>query len=290
VEHLADNPVSLALGGETRTLSTLFTDVRGFTGISEAYADDPQGLTALMNSFLTPLSESIFERNGTIDKYMGDAIMAFWNAPLDVPEHPAVACETALDMLSRLEQFNKQRAHVAAQKRESSPVPISIGIGINTGECVVGNMGSKLRFDYSALGDSVNLASRLEGLTKQYGFVAMIGASTAEAVGNAFATLEADRLRVKGKLEPETVYALLGGADLASTSVFSHLKTKVGEMQSAYRSQDWDVALSRVEEVRATDGLRQVDEFLNIFEKRIRLLRNDPPGDGWDGVFEATSK
>jgi class 3 adenylate cyclase len=136
--------------------------VRGFTTISEIYKDDPQGLTALMNSFLTPLTNAIIDRKGTIDKYMGDAIMAFWNAPLDVPDHELNACEAALDMLDRVAELNRDH-EAAAKENNTTFVPIQIGVGINTGKCVVGNMGSDLRFDYSVLGDSVNLASRLEG-------------------------------------------------------------------------------------------------------------------------------
>jgi len=180
VEQLAQSPEKLVLGGEARDMTIMFSDVRGFTTISEIYKDDPQGLTALMNSFLTPLTNAIIDRKGTIDKYMGDAIMAFWNAPLYDPTHELNACEAALDMLERVERLNRER-EAAAKASGTLFIPINIGVGINTGRCVVGNMGSDLRFDYSVLGDSVNLASRLEGQCKSYGLPIIIGSRTANA-------------------------------------------------------------------------------------------------------------
>ena len=161
VEQLARSPEKLVLGGEERRMTILFSDVRGFTTISEHYKDDPQGLTQLMNQFLTPLTNAIIERKGTIDKYIGDAIMAFWNAPVDDDEHEANACDAALEMLARAEVLNGEL------KREAEAyggvyMPLRIGIGLNSGPCVVGNMGSDFRFNYSVLGDTVNLASRLE--------------------------------------------------------------------------------------------------------------------------------
>ena len=198
VEQLAQSPEKLVLGGEARDMTIMFSDVRGFTTISEIYKDDPQGLTALMNSFLTPLTNAIIERKGTIDKYMGDAIMAFWNAPLYDPSHELNACEAALDMLDRVERLNRER-EAAAKANGSLFIPINIGVGINTGRCVVGNMGSDLRFDYSVLGDSVNLASRLEGQCKSYGLPIIIGSRTANVAKDKFAVLELDFIAVKGK-------------------------------------------------------------------------------------------
>ena len=165
VEQLAQSPEKLVLGGEEREMTIMFSDMRGFTSISETYKNDPQGLTSLMNSFLTPLTNAILNRKGTIDKYMGDAIMAFWNAPLDDKDHELNACEAALDMLERVDALNQVREQEA--KEEGRPfIPLNAGIGLNTGTCVVGNMGSDQRFDYSVFGDSVNLASRLEGQSK----------------------------------------------------------------------------------------------------------------------------
>ena len=186
VEQLAQNPDKLVLGGEERTMTIMFSDVRGFTTISESFKDDPQGLTNLMNRLLTPMSNAIQARNGTIDKYMGDAIMAFWNAPLDDPNHEANACDAALDMLERLDALNAERKQDAEASGKPF-IPIKIGIGINTGRVTVGNMGSDMRFQYTVLGDSVNLASRIEGQTKSYGVPILIGARTAQAIKDKFA-------------------------------------------------------------------------------------------------------
>src|SRR4029077_20342058 len=202
VAQLAQSPEKLVLGGEEREMTIMFSDMRGFTSISETYKSDPQGLTALMNRFLTPLTNAILNRKGTIDKYMGDAIMAFWNAPLDDKDHHLHPCEAALDMLEALDLLEKEREQEAQD--EARPfIPLNVGVGLNTGTCVVGNMGSDMRFDYSVLGDSVNLASRLEGQSKEYGFPIIVGSKTALAVKEKFAILELDFIMVKGKKEPE---------------------------------------------------------------------------------------
>ena len=167
VEQLADDPDQLHLGGEMKDMTLLFADIRGFTTISEQFKTDPEGLTALINSFLTPMTNMILERNGTIDKYMGDCIMAFWNAPLDDADHARHACASSLAMFEALEPLN---AEIKAKREAAGEpfYPIKIGIGLNSGMCCVGNMGSDMRFDYSVLGDAVNLAARLEGQSKNY--------------------------------------------------------------------------------------------------------------------------
>src|SRR6516225_870502 len=177
VEQLARSPEKLVLGGEQRRMTILFSDVRGFTTISEHYKHDPQGLTRLMNRFLTPLTNAIIERNGTIDKYIGDAIMAFWNAPLDDPQQESNACEAALEMLARADKLNQEFKR-EADLNGGKYMPLNVGIGLNTGPCVVGNMGSDFRFNYSVLGDTVNVASRLEARTKDYRVPIVIGAGT----------------------------------------------------------------------------------------------------------------
>jgi len=200
VDQLARDPAKLKLGGETRELSILFCDVRGFTTISEQLKDDPQQLTMLINRLLTPLSDIVLSHSGTIDKYIGDCLMAFWNAPLDDPAHAIHAVSAALDMLDSMQALNDQ-LKAEAQATGRPYYPLAIGIGINTGECVVGNMGSTSRFDYSALGDAVNLAARLEGASKDYGVSLLLGERTAKAVRDAFAVFELDRITVKGKTE-----------------------------------------------------------------------------------------
>src|SRR6476660_9729770 len=191
VEQLAQSPEKLVLGGEEREMTIMFSDVRGFTTISETYKHDPQGLTALMNRFLTPLTNAILARKGYIDKYMGDAIMAFWNAPLDDKEHQINACEAAIDMLEQVDELNKVREQ-EAQDGGQTYVPLNIGVGLNTVACVVGNMGSDKKFNYSVFGDSVNLASRLEGQSKEYGFPIIVGSNTALAFTDRVANLELD--------------------------------------------------------------------------------------------------
>ncbi|HYI30431.1 MAG TPA: adenylate/guanylate cyclase domain-containing protein, partial [Bradyrhizobium sp.] len=262
VEQLAQSPEKLVLGGEARDMTIMFSDVRGFTTISEIYKDDPQGLTALMNSFLTPLTNAIIDRKGTIDKYMGDAIMAFWNAPIYDQSHELNACEAALDMLERVDRLNREREE-AAKTSGTRFIPINIGVGINTGRCVVGNMGSDLRFDYSVLGDSVNLASRLEGQCKSYGLPIIVGSQTANVAKNKFAVLEIDFVAVKGKKEPEVVYAIMGRDDLANSGKFQRWRDLNIEMLSHYRHRDWAAALAAIERGRSLD---EEQRFATLYE------------------------
>ena len=201
----------LKLGGERRTLTVLFCDVRGFTTISEDMKDDPEGLTTLVNRLLTPLSEAVLNRRGTIDKYIGDCLMAFWNAPLDDPDHAVHAVQAARDMLAALGGLNAE-LEAEAKAAGRPPKALRIGIGINTGECVVGNMGSARRFDYSALGDAVNLASRLEGASKDYGVPLLLGERTATLAARKFAVAELDRITVKGRSTVSPVFTLVDGA------------------------------------------------------------------------------
>ncbi|MBA3448123.1 MAG: CHASE2 domain-containing protein [Pseudaminobacter sp.] len=206
VERLARDPTQLKLGGEVRTLTILFCDIRGFTTIAEAMKGDPERLTTLINRLLTPLSDVVMANNGTIDKYIGDCLMAFWNAPLDDPRHAIHAVEAALQMLAALDDLNEQLRSEAEALGEP-PISLRIGIGINSGQCVVGNVGSARRFDYSALGDAVNLASRLEGASKDLGVPLVIGRATAELVADAIALTELREITVKGRAEPTMVYA-----------------------------------------------------------------------------------
>ncbi len=289
IEQLAQSPEKLVLGGEEREMTIMFSDVRGFTSISESYKHDPQGLTALMNRFLTPLTNAILARKGTIDKYMGDAIMAFWNAPLDDKEHQLNACEAAVDMLERIEELNRQR-EIEAKEGCHTYIPLNVGVGLNTGTCVVGNMGSDLRFDYSVLGDSVNLASRLEGQSKEYGFPIIVGSNTALAVKDRFAILELDFIMVKGKKEPEVIYAIAGRQDTAQSGRFQRLRNLTIEMLACYRSRDWEGALAAIERGRRTDDARALDLLYNLYETRIRGYQNNPPPDDWNGAFALLTK
>src|SRR6201995_3318696 len=289
VEQLAQAPEKLVLGGEEREMTIMFTDVRGFTTISESFKHDPQGLTRLMNRFLTPLTNVILARKGYIDKYMGDAIMAFWNAPLDDSEHEINACNAAVDMLEKMEEVNKEREEEA--REDGHPFfPLKVGVGLNTGAGVVGNMGSDLKFNYSVLGDSVNLASRLEGQTKEYGFPIIVGSKTAMAVKDKFAILELDFIMVKGKTEPEVIYAIAGRDDVAQSEDFQRLRNLTIEMLSCYRSRDWEGALTAIERGRKTDDAHGLELLYNLYEARIRGYQKNPPPEDWNGAFALLTK
>jgi adenylate cyclase len=289
VEQLAQSPEKLVLGGEEREMTIMFSDVRGFTTISESYKNDPQGLTRLMNRFLTPLTNAILARKGTIDKYMGDAIMAFWNAPLDDKQHQLNACEAAIDMLERIDELNRLREQESKEDGHSY-IPLNVGVGLNTGTCVVGNMGSDLRFDYSVLGDSVNLASRLEGQSKEYGFPIIVGSKTALAVKDAFAILELDFIMVKGKQEPEVIYAIAGRADVARSEHFQRLRNLTIEMLACYRSRDWDGAMAAIERGRRSDDARALALLYDLYEARILGYQTNPPPDDWNGAYALLTK
>ena len=289
VEQLAQSPEKLVLGGEEREMTIMFSDMRGFTSISESYKNDPQGLTALMNRFLTPLTNAILDRKGTIDKYMGDAIMAFWNAPLDDGAHQINACEAALDMLERVDALNQQR-QIEAEEADRPFIPLNVGVGLNTGTCVVGNMGSDMRFDYSVLGDSVNLASRLEGQSKEYGFPIIVGSRTALAAREKFAILELDFIMVKGKKEPEVIYAIAGREDTAHSARFQRLRNLTIEMLACYRNRDWEDALAAIERGRRTDEARSLELLYNLYEARILDYQENPPPEDWNGAYALLTK
>ncbi len=206
VKKLQKNPSLLKLGGERKEMTFLFSDIRGFTPISEKFKRNPERLTRYVNRFLTAMTDIILKNGGTIDKYMGDCIMAFWNAPLDCPDHKRLAVKSAIEMERKLKIMN--------QNKEFMP-PINIGIGINTGECLVGNMGSKQRFDYSVIGDAVNLASRLEGVSKNYDTTIIISEATANGTdyipysrNKGFRFYKVDDVLVKGKTEKVTIYSI----------------------------------------------------------------------------------
>jgi adenylate cyclase len=289
VEQLARSPEKLVLGGEERKMTILFSDVRGFTTISEHYKHDPQGLTRLMNRFLTPLTNAIIERKGTIDKYIGDAIMAFWNAPLDDPQQEINACEAALEMLARADKLNhdfKREADVNGGKY----MPLRVGIGLNTGPCVVGNIGSDFRFNYSVLGDTVNVASRLEARTKDYRIPIVIGAQTEQQAKEKFATMEIDRIQVKGKTEPETVFTILGHAELRQDPNFQELRQLTAGMLRSYREQDWTRAFEAIELCRKAGERFGIAALYDMYAERIETFRRTPPPPDWNGVYEAESK
>jgi adenylate cyclase len=211
VARLAADPSALKLGGERRTLSILFCDVRGFTTISERLKDEPERLTSLVNRLLDPLSDEVLKRGGTIDKYMGDCVMAFWNAPLDAPDHPARAVEAALAMVRAAERVGRD----LAGETDSAGRPVaglSVGVGVNTGDVVVGNMGSSARFDYTAIGDPVNYASRLQDLTRRFGVDILVGEETRALLGDRFAFATVGHVAVRGRTAAAPIYTVFAEA------------------------------------------------------------------------------
>jgi adenylate cyclase len=247
VARLAEMPGALELGGLQRELTLLFCDIRGFTTISEGL--NASELTHFLNQYLTPMTDAILDREGTIDKYMGDAIMAFWNAPLDDPDHAAHAVESALKMRETLVALNDGwRSNAEAEGRAYKPV--RFGIGLNSGECCVGNLGSLRRFDYSAIGDEVNVASRLEGACKIFQ-VDIIGSETVRSEAPDFAWLEIDSVLVKGKTRPVGLYALAGDSGVAASDEFADLSRLHAAMLAAYRSRDFAGAISMAKEASA---------------------------------------
>ena len=274
VARLQRQPDLLKLGGESRDLSIMFTDVRGFTTISEHYGEDVQGLTSIMNRYMTVMTRAILENHGTLDKYIGDAQMAFWNAPLDNNKHALDAVRTAFQMLKDLETFNEEIT------REGIPA-FGMGLGINTATVVVGNMGSDQRFDYTCLGDGVNLAARLEGQTKPYGVKLIVGPQTAESVGNVYQVVELDLIAVKGKKEPARIYTVLDVADSAGEL----LHKKFLEL---YRQGEWDAALNVTKALKRCWN-EELNAYYAMMEERIQTLKFEKPHE-WDGIYRATSK
>jgi class 3 adenylate cyclase/CHASE3 domain sensor protein len=276
VQDILKNPQKLVLGGEEKRLTVLFSDIRGFTTIAEGLK--PQVLVKLMNDYLSPMTDIVFENGGTIDKYMGDAIMAFWGAPVWQEDHPQRACRTALRMISRVQELKPIWEAVGIDKFE-------IGIGLSTGNVTVGNMGSHARFGYTVMGDSVNLGSRLEGLNKEYGTSIIVPQFTYDDVKEEFSLRRLDRIKVKGKKVPTTVYELMG--DKAEKEKLKAVIDGFENGLAAYMEQKWERAemfFQAVLKVRPEDGPSKT------FLARIQDLRQQALPPDWDGVFIMTRK
>ncbi|MCE9573705.1 MAG: adenylate/guanylate cyclase domain-containing protein [Deltaproteobacteria bacterium] len=271
VERVLAHPELARLGGERRTLSVLFSDIRGFSRIAESLA--PEALVDYLNQYLTPMTKLVLDSDGTLDKYIGDAVMAVWGAPLEMSDHATRACATALAMIEGLAPLN-------AGWRAAGRPEIAIGIGINTGAMAVGNMGSEARFDYTVMGDAVNLASRLEALTKEFGVAILVGPGTATAaVGFVFREL--DRVRVKGRDGAAAVFELLGATGSPRAQRFDRAAWDAA--LDAYRRRDFADAATRF-------GAFADDPAAATLAARAWELAADPPGDDWDGVYEQRSK
>ena len=276
VDEMSDDPAAYSLEAEDREMSVLFSDVRGFTTISEGL--NPKELATLMNAFLTPLTQVIHEHRGTIDKYMGDAIMAFWGAPIHDPDHAQRAVEAALGMINKMHDLHDE--FLARGWPE-----LRIGVGINTGLMNVGNMGSKFRMAYTVLGDAVNLGSRLEGITKQYSVDIIVSETTKEAIpGYAFRQL--DQVRVKGKEKPITIYEPMGKNTEIDQNEIDELELYEQALKN-YRAQKWNEAEALFKKLQKMFTERPLYE---MYINRLNYFQNMPPGEDWDGVFTFSTK
>ena len=279
VEKLAKSSESLKLGGERKEMTFLFSDIRGFTSISEKYKSDPEALTDLINNLLTVLSNEILNNQGTIDKYMGDCIMAFWNAPSEDPDHREKSINAAFAMTKALEQLNIDLNRLNEDK-------LSVGIGINTGECIVGNMGSNKRFDYTVLGDAVNLASRLEGQSSNYGMQIILGEGSIKGLSEEkYIIYELDSIAVKGKSEPVTIFTVFDKTEIDTDKAFfeDHQNFLVN-----YRSQNWNKAKEHIDKYRFSKP--EFNLYYTLFLERIDELSKQTLPENWSGVFIAENK
>ena len=275
VDEMAENPEAISLKGESREMTVLFSDIRGFTTISEGL--DPEQLTLLMNEFLTPLTKVIHEQRGTIDKYMGDAIMAFWGAPLKDKNHAQHALNAAIKMVEALKPLNVKFA-------EKGWPAIKIGVGLNTGNMTVGNMGSSFRMAYTVMGDSVNLGSRIESLTKNYG-VDIIVSEFTKAQTRDMIYRELDTVRVKGKDKPVTIFEPLGAAEQLTKETLDELNL-YNEALKHYRNQAWDLAETQLNNLAKTAA----HPLYELYLARIKQFKKTPPDKNWDGVYTYESK
>jgi adenylate cyclase len=282
VAEMLRHPERVRLGGESKELTVLFCDIRGFTSLSEGR--EPHQVVELLNRFFTPMTAVVLEHRGTLDKYMGDALMAFFGAPLPHPHHAADACRAALAMTRELARLRTEDS--------AGPLPpdFGIGIGLNTGPMTVGNMGSDQIFDYTVIGDAVNLGSRVEGLTRRYGVEVVATELTRAAAGDGFLFRELDRVRVKGRAEPVRVYQLVAERPVAQDPAFTRLAARVvrfEEALAAYRGRRFAAAAAVLEELLTTDP---ADGPAALLLPRCRALDAEPPPQDWDAVLSLTSK
>ena len=276
VNEISRNPAQLKLGGERKELTILFADLRGFTAVSEAFKDNPESLTSIVNAILTPLTEIVLDHRGTVDKYMGDCIMAFWNAPLDVPDHADQAVKAAIAMVDAMPAIND------SLREQFGHDGFRLGVGVNSGKVIVGNLGSKSRFDYSVLGDAVNLAARLEGLSKIYGVDVIVGDETHKRITDEGLTLlQIDEMRVKGKAEPVKIHAPVRSSSAAE-------QTAHEEALRAYQQGDFEQAKAALEGM--TDRLSgQLNGVYALLRQR-REAAQEEGASAWSGVWNAQEK
>lgn len=277
VEKIIKDPDLLQLGGAKRELTIMFSDLQGFTSLSEKLL--PEALISMLNQYLSDMTSIVFHHRGTLDKYIGDAIMAFWGAPLEDKEHAYHACLTALEMQHRMKEI-----HV--RFKQELDIELYVRIGINTGEAIVGNVGSNVRFDYTVIGDSVNLSSRLEGANKQYHTFIMVSENTYNPVKDRFEFRELDYIKVKGKTKPVRIFELVdkkGHVDVQKQSVINHFHKGL----HLYRDQHWEKAMAAFKEALAIDP---TDGPSQVYMERCEYYKKEPPPEDWDGSFEMKTK
>jgi adenylate cyclase len=273
IDRVLEDPSLLSLGGEKRTITSFFSDVAGFTSISESLS--PEELVHLLNDFLSEMTDIILSFGGTLDKYEGDAIIAFWNAPLDQPDHAERACRAALDCQKRLGELRPEFARKSGHE-------LFMRIGVNSGPAVVGNMGSHSRFDYTAMGDTINMASRLEGACKHYRVPILVGETTFRMAEDTIMTREVDLIRVVGKSKPERVYQILEEKSQASADEKKNVET-FHEALDLYRKKNWDKALNLFK-------MMKDDKLSSMYVSRIEDFKRVPPPDDWSGVHDLKQK
>ena len=276
IDNLIKNPDKINLGGEKRDITIFFSDIRGFTSISEKL--QPEGLVHLLNEYLTEMTSIIIKDEGLVDKFMGDAIMAFWGAPLDQPKHAEMACSSSLEMIQKLRKLQSK------WKKEGIP-SFDIGIGLNSGEAIVGNMGSDDRFDYTAMGDNVNLASRMEGLNKLYGTNILITQNTYKQIKGKFEVRKLDAVKVKGKKKPILIYELLSKADDLSQKQKDFVKLYEEGLEHYFKKK-WKTA---IKSFQASLEVKD-DRAAKVFIARCKKFIENPPPSDWDGVWVMKTK
>ena len=281
VERLQKDPSLIKLGGERRELSIVMTDLRGFTSLGESFGDDVEGLTQIMNDYMTALSVPVLKNDGTLIKFIGDASLHVHGAPLDDPKHAVTAVITAMQMIDAIEEFNKELT-------ASGRPPVGMGAGVNTGETLIGNIGAKTKFGYDVLGDSVSTAARLEGQTKGYGVLCIIGPNTTEQVKDEIFTLELDCIAVKGKTIGLNIYTPLK-TDPSTMTEYLSAREIHDLMIDYYREQKWDQALHMIDQLKGEFD-SHMDDYYDIMIERIGELRENNLPTDWDGVYRATTK
>lgn len=276
VETILENPSALNLGGERKRMTVFFSDIRDFTSLSESV--EPEDLVAYLNAYLDRMTDIVFKHEGVLDKYIGDAVMAFWNAPFDQNDHALRAVKNALDMRESLKKMNADKVFGTHEFR--------IGMGINTGDMIVGNTGGSVHTDYTVLGDSVNLASRLESLTKEYGVDILISQSTLDELGGAVLARRLDKVAVKGKNEPITIYEVVAFMDQATMEQKEYVRAYEGALDDYY-GRRFEAA---AEKCRAMLAEHPQDRSYKTLSERAESFIAHPPADDWDGRWVYTKK